>query len=92
MTPGLSSLFTVQVRQKATHKKTMYYLEQLILKHQAHANTLNIKEVAGKFPYDDQAVDMLLPLFSFLFYYLRFLIIESTVMRAVFHLFTPPCG
>lgn len=37
----------VQVRQKASHKKTMFYLEQAILKHNAHANTLNIKEVSG---------------------------------------------
>jgi len=37
----------VQVRQKATHKKTMYYLEQAILKHKAHTNTLNIKEIPG---------------------------------------------
>ena len=38
----------VQVRQKATHKKTMYYLEQAILKHKAHTNTLNIKEIPGE--------------------------------------------
>ncbi|XP_067937287.1 60S ribosomal export protein NMD3-like [Watersipora subatra] len=35
----------VQLRQKASHKKTMYYLEQAILKHKAHTNTLNIKEM-----------------------------------------------
>ena len=34
----------VQVRQKAKHKKTFFYLEQLLLKHQAHANTLKIKQ------------------------------------------------
>ncbi|KAH3711261.1 hypothetical protein DPMN_070763 [Dreissena polymorpha] len=33
----------VQIRQKAEHKKTFFYLEQLILKHKAHANTINIK-------------------------------------------------
>ncbi|KAL3891578.1 hypothetical protein ACJMK2_003834 [Sinanodonta woodiana] len=33
----------VQVRQKTDHKKTFYYLEQLILKHRAHVKTLNIK-------------------------------------------------
>lgn len=33
----------VQVRQKTKHKKTIYYLEQLILKHKAHANTTGIK-------------------------------------------------
>ncbi|XP_072897112.1 60S ribosomal export protein NMD3 [Hemitrygon akajei] len=35
----------VQVRQKTTHKKTFYYLEQLILKHKLHQNTLRIKEM-----------------------------------------------
>ncbi|KAL1437149.1 hypothetical protein MTO96_049135 [Rhipicephalus appendiculatus] len=33
----------VQVRQKVQHKKTFFYLEQLILKHQAHKDCLNIK-------------------------------------------------
>lgn len=32
----------VQIRQKATHKKTFFYLEQLILKHRAHINALNV--------------------------------------------------
>lgn len=36
----------VQVRQKAQHKKTFLFLEQLILKHQAHRNTTNIKPQA----------------------------------------------
>ncbi|KAI1619977.1 nonsense-mediated mRNA decay protein 3 [Exophiala viscosa] len=36
---------TVQVRQKVPHKRTFLYLEQLILKHQAHKDTINIKEV-----------------------------------------------
>ena len=35
--------FQVQVRQKTDHKKTFYYLEQLILKHKAHESTLGIK-------------------------------------------------
>ncbi|NWX33269.1 NMD3 protein, partial [Notiomystis cincta] len=35
----------VQVRQKTVHKKTFYYLEQLILKHRLHQNTLRIKEI-----------------------------------------------
>ncbi|KAL1115560.1 hypothetical protein AAG570_005850 [Ranatra chinensis] len=35
----------VQVRQKAENKKTFYYLEQLILKHRAHENTLGIKPI-----------------------------------------------
>lgn len=34
----------VQVRQKTSHKKTFYYLEQMILKHKLHQNTLRIKE------------------------------------------------
>ncbi|PHH54872.1 60S ribosomal export protein NMD3 [Ceratocystis fimbriata CBS 114723] len=35
----------VQVRQKVHHKRTFLFLEQLILKHGAHRDTLNIKEV-----------------------------------------------
>ena len=35
---------SVQVRQKVAHKRTFLWLEQLILKHNAHANTTNIKE------------------------------------------------
>ncbi|KAI9694067.1 MAG: ribosome-binding protein [Bathelium mastoideum] len=35
----------VQVRQKVPHKRTFLYLEQLILKHSAHKDTVNIKEV-----------------------------------------------
>jgi len=35
----------VQVRQKAEHKKTFFYLEQLILKYNAHDRTLKIKEM-----------------------------------------------
>ncbi|NXX83980.1 NMD3 protein, partial [Urocolius indicus] len=35
----------VQVRQKTLHKKTFFYLEQLILKHRLHQNTLRIKEI-----------------------------------------------
>lgn len=34
----------VQVRQKVTHKRTFIWLEQLILKHNAHKDTTNIKE------------------------------------------------
>ena len=29
---------------QTSHKKTFYYLEQLILKHSVHSNTLNIKQ------------------------------------------------
>ncbi|KAI9683608.1 MAG: ribosome-binding protein [Trizodia sp. TS-e1964] len=35
----------VQVRQKVPHKRTFLYLEQLILKHSAHRDTINIREV-----------------------------------------------
>lgn len=34
----------VQIRQKVNHKRTFLFLEQLILKHNAHRDTLNIKE------------------------------------------------
>lgn len=37
----------VQVRQRAENKKTFFYLEQLILKHKAHENTLGIKPIHG---------------------------------------------
>ncbi|KAI4492444.1 hypothetical protein M0804_002235 [Polistes exclamans] len=36
---------SVQVRQKAINKRTFYYLEQLILKHRAHEQTLGIKPI-----------------------------------------------
>ncbi len=36
---------SVQVRQKVPHKRTFLYLEQLMLKHSAHKDTINIKEV-----------------------------------------------
>lgn len=35
---------SVQVRQKVPHKRTFLYLEQLILKNNAHRDTVNIKE------------------------------------------------
>jgi nonsense-mediated mRNA decay protein 3 len=35
----------VQVRQKVNHKRTFLFLEQIILKHNAHKETINIKEV-----------------------------------------------
>lgn len=34
-----------QVRQKVSHKKTFYYLEQLLLKHKANGKVTNIKSV-----------------------------------------------
>lgn len=33
---------------QTVHKKTFYYLEQLILKHKLHQNALNIKEIHGR--------------------------------------------
>lgn len=38
---------SVQVRQKAINRKTFFYLEQLILKHKAHEQTLGIKPICG---------------------------------------------
>ncbi|KAJ3641156.1 hypothetical protein Zmor_027673 [Zophobas morio] len=35
----------VQVRQKGENKKTFFYLEQMILKHKAHSDTLGIKPI-----------------------------------------------
>jgi nonsense-mediated mRNA decay protein 3 len=35
----------VQVRQKVAHKKTFLFLEQLVLKHGAHKETISVKEV-----------------------------------------------
>ena len=37
----------VQVRQRAQHKKTFFYLEQLILKLNAHQKTVSIKQTHG---------------------------------------------
>jgi len=34
----------VQLRQKVEHKKTFYFLEQLILKHNQHISCINVKE------------------------------------------------
>ena len=33
---------------KVTHKKTLFYLEQLVLKHGAHVNATGIKQVHGE--------------------------------------------
>ncbi|TID28829.1 hypothetical protein CANINC_002260 [Pichia inconspicua] len=35
---------SLQIRQKVPHKRTFLYLEQLILKHNAHVDTISIKE------------------------------------------------
>ena len=37
---------STQVRQKVDHKRTFYLLEQLILKHKAHQQTVSVKEVS----------------------------------------------
>ncbi|KAL6047271.1 ribosome-binding protein [Balamuthia mandrillaris] len=49
--PSCQSSFTehtwssvVQVRQKTDHKRTFYYLEQIILKHGLHLQTIKVKE------------------------------------------------
>lgn len=34
----------VQIRQKVPHKRTFFYLEQMILRYRAHMDTVNIKE------------------------------------------------
>ncbi|KAK2090605.1 ribosome-binding protein [Saguinus oedipus] len=50
----------IQVRQKTLHKKTFYYLEQLILKYGMHQNTLRIKEIHESLitdPYNDNGLD-----------------------------------
>ena len=38
-----------QVRQKVPHKKTFFYLEQLMIKHRAHTKTIKVKATPGKF-------------------------------------------
>eukprot|EP00826_Nyctotherus_ovalis_P015626 TRINITY_DN1445_c0_g2_i2.p1 TRINITY_DN1445_c0_g2~~TRINITY_DN1445_c0_g2_i2.p1 ORF type:complete len:570 (+),score=180.44 TRINITY_DN1445_c0_g2_i2:177-1886(+) len=35
----------VQLRQRVNHKRTIYYLEQIILKHGMHSKTINVKEM-----------------------------------------------
>ncbi|EDV23283.1 uncharacterized protein TRIADDRAFT_27425, partial [Trichoplax adhaerens] len=36
-----------QVRQRTSHKKTFFYLEQLLIKHQAHSNAVKIVDEAN---------------------------------------------
>lgn len=43
---GMSMSFSFV--HQTVHKKTFYYLEQLILKHKLHQNALNIKEIHGR--------------------------------------------
>lgn len=57
----------VQVRQKAQHKKTFFYLEQLILKLNAHQKTVSIKQTTDGIdffysfePYARKLVDFLM--------------------------------
>lgn len=38
---------SLQIRQRCENKKTFFYLEQLILKHKMHENTLGIKQIHG---------------------------------------------
>ena len=38
---------TLQVRQHIGHKRTFFYLEQLVLKFNADAQCINIKDVHG---------------------------------------------
>ena len=35
----------VQIRQRVHHKRTFLFLEQLILRHQAHEKTIGIKQM-----------------------------------------------
>ena len=49
------------------HKKTFYYLEQLILKHRAHVNTVNIKPCHGMVKAED--LELLLNNFLVFVYY-----------------------
>ncbi len=45
-----SALYYLLFFLQTVHKKTFYYLEQLILKHKLHQNTVRIKEINGIFP------------------------------------------
>lgn len=36
---------SVQLRQRVNHKRTIYYLEQIILKHGMHSKAINVKEM-----------------------------------------------
>ena len=42
---------TVQIRQKVPHKRTFLFLEQLILKHNAHVDTISISEAKDGFEF-----------------------------------------
>ena len=53
----------IQIRQKVDHKRTFYYLEQLILKSRAHEKAVGIKPVHGGLDFffaTDQAANQLL--------------------------------
>lgn len=44
---GQSWKALVQIRQRTLHKKTMFYVEQIILKHNMHRDAMTIKEMEG---------------------------------------------
>ncbi|XP_052764835.1 60S ribosomal export protein NMD3-like [Mya arenaria] len=56
----------VQIRQKTEHKKTFFYLEQLILKHKAHWNTVNIKPASDGLDFFYQKKDSAKKMVEFL--------------------------
>lgn len=53
---------------QTSHKKTFFYLEQLILKHNAHQKTVKVKQESGKlyFKFSNHEFIFCLP-FSFFF-------------------------
>ena len=58
----------VQVRQRVSHKRTFMYLEQLLLKHHAHSECINIVTFRDGMDFyftDKQKVLSFSPLFSF---------------------------
>lgn len=56
----------VQVRQKVKQKRTFMYLEQAILKHSAHRDTINIKEIKDGLDFYFQTKSNALKFVSFL--------------------------
>lgn len=56
----------VQLRQKVSHKRTFFYLEQLILKHNAHVNTVSIKETRDGLDFYFSSPNHAINLLSFL--------------------------
>lgn len=69
----------VQIRQRCDNKKTFFYLEQLILKHKAHENTLGIKPVHGKLQVTICSILWINFMFLFLYYRgLRFFLLNRS--------------